>query len=211
MKSMAIDLWSDVVCPWCYIGERRLERALAERPELQIERRWLPFQLQPHMPKAGLPWSSFVREKFGGWDFARTAFAQVSRAGEGEGIEFRFDRVANAPNTRDAHRLILQAREEDREWEMAEALFAAYFTHGRNLSDREELVAIATEIGLKGEKTRAFLAGEEKGREVEASQDRARRMGIQGVPFFVLNGRYAISGAQPLEVFLRALEMARAA
>ena len=210
-KRMIIDVYADIVCPWCYIGERRLERALASRPDLQVERRWRPFQLQPHMPKPGLPWADFVRRKFGGLANADAAFRQVTALGAAEGITFAFDRVANAPNTMDVHRLLLFAGRYSRQWELAEALWAAYFTYGWDISSHDELMAITAEAGLPGEEVRTYLAGNEGVAEVEASQVEAYRLGIGGVPHFVIDGRYALGGAQPVTVFLRALEMAQAA
>ncbi len=206
MKNVTIDLWSDVVCPWCYIGERRLERALALRPELQVERRWIPFQLRPDVPEEGISWPDFVREKFGGWPQAKMAFAQVSRAGVEEGIDFRFDRVASAPNTRDAHRLILHAAERGREWLMADALFRGYLTEGLNLKDPDHLVTMAADVGLDADEIRAFLAGRSGTQGVWESQRTAAGLGIGGVPFYVIDGRYAVSGGQPAEVWLRTLD-----
>jgi predicted DsbA family dithiol-disulfide isomerase len=207
---MLIEVYSDVVCPWCYVGERRLRKALFERPDLAVERRWRPFQLQPEMPPGGLSWREFAVERFGGQERARAAFDTVSAAGAPDGIDFRFDRVANAPNTADAHRLILHAAEKGLEWAMAEALFRAYFSEGRDLNDHEELAAVASGVGLHGREVRGFLEGEEVADEVWRSQSQARRLGISGVPFYVVDERYALPGAQPVEVFLRALDTIRA-
>jgi predicted DsbA family dithiol-disulfide isomerase len=207
---MIIDIYADVVCPWCYIGERRLERALAQRPGLTVERRWRPFQLQPDMPPEGMAWAEFARQKFGGLERAQPIFAQVTALGAADGAQFAFDRVANSPNTRDAHRLILLAAEHGRQWELAEALFAAYFASGRNLSDREELIAIAAAAGLPAGDARATLAGDAYIAEVRASQAHARQYGIQSVPCYVIDDRYAISGAQPVEVLLGALDRIQA-
>lgn len=203
---MIIDVYADIVCPWCYVGERRLAQALAQRPQFSVERRWQPFQLQPAMPATGLDWADFARRKFGGAERAQAAFAQVAAAGAPDGIDFAFDRIASAPNTVDAHRLILFARQHGREWQMAEALFAAYFSHGRNLNDHEQLVAVATEAGLVDADVRALLAGDASVTTVADSQVAAERHGIQGVPFYIFDGRYAISGAQPVSFFVRALD-----
>lgn len=208
---MIIDVYADVVCPWCYIGERRLERALAQRPDLRVERRWRPFQLQPAMPAGGVPWSEFARQKFGGVERAQAAFAQVVAAGAEDGIHFAFDRVASAPNTVDAHRLILLADRHGRQWETAEALFAAYFAEGRDLNNPDHLVAAAESAGLDPGAVRAQLASDEGRTEVAASQEEAGQLGISGVPFFVFDERYALSGAQPVVVFLQALDTASAA
>ena len=197
-----IDIYADVVCPWCYIGEKRLEKALAMRPNLTVKRRWRPFQLRPEMPEAGLPWDEFVREKFGGEENARVAFEQVTRLGKEEGIRFDFGRVASAPNTVDAHRLILYAAESDQQWAMSNALFEAYFVEGANLNDPEDLVTVAAGSGLDAIEVRDFLASGGLNAGVWQAQEEAARLGATGVPFYVFDGRYAISGAQPVEVFL---------
>lgn len=203
---MVIDVYADVVCPWCYIGARRLALALAQRPELQVERRWRPFQLQPQMPAGGLPWAVFVREKFGGAERANAAFAQVTAVGAADNIRFAFDRVATAPNTVDSHRLILFAAQHGREWETADALFAAYFTEGRDLNDREQMEEVARQAGLPMDAVQSFLEGNERADEVAASQTEAYRRDVRGVPFYVLDGRYALSGAQPVETLVQVLD-----
>lgn len=206
---MMIEIYSDVVCPWCYIGEQRLARALAQRPNLTVERHWRPFQLQPNMPAEGIPWAEVINTKFGGPERARAAFAQVAKAGADENLTFNFDHITHAANTVDAHRLILYAARHEREWEMAEALFAAYFTDGANLNDHNQLVAIASAVGLPADEVAAYLATDEDAADVLASQDDANDLGITGVPFFIFDGRFAVSGAQPLEIFLRALDLAQ--
>jgi predicted DsbA family dithiol-disulfide isomerase len=210
VKTLTIDVFADVVCPWCYIGEHRLGRALAQRPELAVERRWRPYQLQPQMPAHGMPWEDFVRTKFGGLQRAQPMFDRVTQVGAADGLTFRFDRVASAPNTTDAHRLILFAADRGLEWEMAERLFRAHFAEGRDLNDRAQLIAMATEIGLGSEPVESRLAGPEKVSAVEASQEEAATLGISGVPFFVFDNRFGVSGAQPVETFLKALAMAEA-
>lgn len=203
---MIIDVYADVVCPWCYIGKRRLEQALAQRPALVVERHWRPFQLNPDLPPNGQDWGEFMRLKFGGEQRAQAAFAQVAAAGASDGLRFAFDRVASAANTVDAHRLILFAAQQGRSWEMADALFAAYFTEGRNLNDAEQLVTIAGDVGLDAAAVRALLHDSDGIDEVLDSQREAGRLGIRGVPFYVFDGRYGISGAQPVEVFVQALD-----
>jgi predicted DsbA family dithiol-disulfide isomerase len=207
---MRIEVYSDVVCPWCYVGEKRLEGALKERPDLDAEVLWRPFQLRPEMPEGGLPWWEFAPAKFGGEENMRAAFAHVSAAGEPDGARFDFDRVATAPNTVDAHRLILFARKEGREWQTADALFRAYFLGGKDLNDTDDLLAVASEAGLDPEAAKRYPESDEGKAEVRESQREAARLGIEGVPFYIFDGRYAISGAQPVEVFLRALDAAHA-
>lgn len=207
---MKIEVYADVVCPWCYVGEKRLGTALQSRPDLDVEVRWRPFQLRPEMPAEGLPWRAFALDKFGGEEDMRQAFARVSAAGEPDGIRFDFDRIASAPNTVDAHRLILRAGDSGREWEMADALFRGYFNGGRNLNDAEDLAQMAAEAGLRDEEARALLATDEGTDAVWESQRTAAGLGISGVPFYVIDGRYALSGGQPAEVWLHALDAVEA-
>lgn len=202
---MKIDVYADVVCPWCYVGVKRLEKALRSRPDLEVERRWRPFQLRPEMPAGGVPWRPFALEKFGGEENTRRAFAHVA-AGDPDGARFDFDRVASAPNTVDAHRLILHASRRGGEWPMADALFRGYFAEGRDLNDAEALTAMAADAGLDPDETRAYLAGDSGTQDVWESQQVAAGLGIGGVPFYVIDDRYAVSGGQPAEVWLRTLE-----
>ena len=207
---MNVDVYSDVVCPWCYVGEKRLERAMRDRPDLGVSVRWRPFQLRPEMPAGGLPWRTFAVEKFGGEENMRAAFAHVAAAGEPDGARFDFDRVASAPNTVDAHRLILRAGDHDRQWPVANALFEAYFAGGADLNDREQLAEIAGTVGLDADDVHDYLAGDDGTEEVWAGQEEAGALGVSGVPFYVFDRRYALAGAQPVEVFRRALDAAAA-
>ncbi len=200
-----IDLYADIACPWCYIGEIRLEKAIAQRPDLEIERRWNPFQLQPGLPK-GQDWRTFADAKFGGWERALQSFEVVRQAASDTGITFNLESIASAANTLDAHRLILFAREIGSEWAMARALFEAFFVKGQDLNEDDELMRVATSVGLEADAVRDLLASDALTAEVLASQQRAAALGVRGVPFYVLNGRYGISGAQPLEVFAQALD-----
>lgn len=201
---MIIDVYADVVCPWCYVGAARLEQALAQRPDLQVERRWQPFQLRPEMPPQGEPWREFAVEKFGGEGRMAAAFDQVARAGAADGLTFRFDRVASAPNTVDAHRLIQFAG--DKQWQMAHALFRGYFAEGRNLNDHEQLAQLAVEAGLHADAARNFLLSAAGKAEIERSQAIAYRHGVNSVPHYIIDGKYALVGAQPAEVWLQALD-----
>lgn len=201
-----IDIFADVVCPWCYIGEKRLQAALEKRPDLEIERHWQPFQLRPEMPAEGEDWRQFVDEKFGGMERAGDIFSRVIETGEELGIEFRFDRMTRQPNTIDAHRVILFAASHDLEWPVAHALYRAHFTDGINLSDPDALVDVVVDAGLDREQTRTFLFGTDGAAAVAESQQIAAQLGVNGVPFFVFNSQYAVSGAQPEEVFLQVLD-----
>ena len=203
---MKIDVYADVVCPWCYVGEKGLERALREHSDLDVQRRWRPFQLRPGMPEGGLPWRAFALEKFGGEEGMGRAFDHVKSAGEPDGIRFDFDRVASAANTVDAHRLILHAARHDRQWEMADTLFRGYFSEGRNLNDHEDLAAMPGQAGLNPDEAREVLSGARYAEKVQESQQGAALLGISGVPFYVIDGRYAVSGGQPAEVWARLLD-----
>src|SRR5688500_16319838 len=147
------------------------------------------------MPAEGVPWDEFVETKFGGKERAASAFARVAESGAPDGIEFRFDLMPYAPNSLDAHRLVLLAAEHGREWEMVDALYAAYFTHGRNINNIDELVSTGAEVGFDAGELRAFLESDRFAGEVMASQHQAESLGVQGVPFFVIDDRYALSGA----------------
>ncbi len=202
-----IDIYADIVCPWCAIGEARLERALAERPELEVTKRWRPFQLRPEMPEGGLPWREFAEEKFGGLRNAEAAFAQVTQLAEAEGLTFDFGRVASAPNTVNAHRLVLMASHHAKTSEAAHALFRGYFAEGRDLNRLDDLLEIAQEVGLEPEATRTYLQSDANTSGVWESQQEAQRLGISGVPFYIFNGTHGLSGAQPVETFLRVFDM----
>lgn len=201
---IVFDVYADLACPWCYIGERRLHKALAQRPDIEVELNWRPFQLNPRANPAGEPWDEHVEQKFGAR--ARQMFEHVTRAGATEGLDFAFDRIASAPNTVDAHRLILFAGRHGKAWDMADRLFRAYFAGGRDLNDHSQLAELAASVGLDSAAVREYLPGDEGRDAVMQSQQQAYRLGISGVPFFVVNGRYGVSGAQPVDVFLEVLD-----
>ena len=202
---MRIDVVSDVICPWCFIGKRRLGKALGGRA---ASVRWHPFQLNPDMPREGIERKSYRIKKFGSWERSQELDARVAAAGEDEGIAFRFDKMVRTPNTHDAHRIIWLAGESGVQDAVVEALFLAYFTEGRDLSDRATLAGIAAEAGLDRAEVDGLLAGDGGLDVLRAGEEQARRLGVSGVPFFVVNGRVALSGAQPPDLFLQAFERA---
>ncbi len=214
--TLAIDVISDVVCPWCYIGKRKLELALnelrAREPALDIAVRWHPFQLNPDMPAGGMPRGSYLAAKFGGSDRAAEIYSRVRAVGAEVGIPFAFERIAMQPNTLEAHRLIAwaQARGDlDATGALLERLFHAYFVDGGFLGNRDELVRAAVAAGFDPVEARAMLASHE-GTDAVAAEDReARDVGIQGVPFFIFNGRIAVSGAHDPPTLLDAIAAAR--
>ena len=203
-KPITVDVVSDVMCPWCYIGKRRLEKALAESP-VPIQVRWLPFQLDPTLPAGGKDRKQYLREKFG--ERAGDFYARIEATGAEEGIPFAFEKIAVSPNTLDAHRVARWAAAEGREDAVVEALFRAYFIDGRNLADRAVLAAIAGEAGMDAQKTAERLASDEDVAEVTALVRRAGEIGVTGVPTFIVGGRYAVVGAQPPEAILQAVEV----
>jgi predicted DsbA family dithiol-disulfide isomerase len=205
---LAIEVVHDLVCPWCYLGFRRLSRTLRRRPDLLYELSWRPFLLNPDMPRAGMSRADYVIRKFGGEDRARRLYASISEIGRAEGVSFRFDRIRRTPSSIDAHRLVRWAARFGRADEMVEALFAAHFADGRDIGDLGVLVAIAHSCGLEPLPTSRYLTSDEGVEHVHGDNLRAHRLGINGVPCFVVAGRHAIAGAQEPEVIERLLDVA---
>jgi predicted DsbA family dithiol-disulfide isomerase len=209
-----VDVVSDVVCPWCYIGKRKLETALArlraDEPGLAPTVRWHPFELNPDLPVEGIARAAYLEKKFGGKARAAEIYARVRAVGAEVGIAFDFDRIARQPNTRDVHRLIAWAQHRGEAGALVERLFRAYFIEGRWIGERAELAALAADSGLPGDEARATLASDAYRAEVEAEYREAQEAGITGVPFFIFNGRTAVSGAHDPDVLLEAIAAARA-
>jgi predicted DsbA family dithiol-disulfide isomerase len=198
---MRIDVVSDVICPWCFIGKRRLARALEQRSEVEAEIVWHPFQLNPDMPPEGMPRERYIAAKFGGGQHADRIYRNVTEVGAAVGIPFHFDRIKVTPNTRDAHRLIRHAGEAGSAEPVVEALFKAYFIEGRNIGDRATLAEIAGEAGLDSDAAARLLEGSEGAEQVLADDMSARRIGINAVPCFIFERKYVVSGAQEPEFF----------
>jgi predicted DsbA family dithiol-disulfide isomerase len=209
-----IDVISDVVCPWCYIGQRRLAEALARLPAADAARsaavRWHPFQLNPGLPQAGVSRKSYLEDKFGGPERAAQIYARVAAAGATVGIAFAFDRIEIQPNTRDAHRLIAWAQAQGDAGGLVERLFRAYFVEGRAIGDRAVLAAIAGEAGFASAAALDMLDSDEGIDAIALMDQRARDIGVQGVPFFIFNQHVAVSGAQEPDALLQAIAQARA-
>lgn len=192
---MKLEVASDVICPWCYIGKRRLERALSLlKNELSPQIRWLPFQLNPGMPKEGVPRAEYRRAKFGSLERSRQLDARVIAEGKSEGIDFAFDRIQRTPNTTQAHRLIALAEDQNA---VVDALFRAYFEDARDIGDPAVLADIAAQCGVKGWPERAP--------DVSALEDEVRAMGISAVPTFIFDRKSGISGAYPAETLAQAI------
>ncbi len=207
---LAVEVVHDLVCPWCYLGVRRLGRTVARRPDLLVDVTWRPFLLNPDMPRGGMSRGDYVLRKFGGEERARRMYASVTEIGRAEGLLFRFDRVRRTPSSVDAHRLVRWAAEFGRADEVVEAIFAAHFTDGRDVGDLAVLTAIAASCGLRPGPARSYLAGGGEVDSVHAENLRAHRLGINGVPCFVVSGVHAIAGAQEPEVIERLLDVAAA-
>jgi predicted DsbA family dithiol-disulfide isomerase len=197
---MLIDIHFDVVCPWCFIGKRRLARALEVRSDVRVELRWQPFQLNPGMPRAGMGRRAYLASKFGSPERAEQAYGMVREAARRDGLTLDLDGIERTPSTLDAHRLVRFAARDP--GAMVDALFRAYFQEGRDIGDRAVLARIAGEQGYPATEAAAFLAGTAEVDAVRAADAQARRLGVHAVPCFVFERRYAISGAQEPDAFL---------
>ena len=212
MDLLTIDVVSDVVCPWCYIGKRKLEAALAspeaaQLPPVQI--RWHAFQLNPDLPAEGVSRKAYLEEKFGGPERASAIYERVRAAGRSVGLELNIDGITRQPNTLAAHALIAFAQQEGADGsDLKERLLKAYFIENRFIGDLDVLVEIATEAGLDAAAARAFLESPAAQSAVAQSDQEARRMGISGVPFFIFNRKVAVSGAQDPAALLQAMQQA---
>ncbi len=196
---MLIEIFSDVICPWCFIGRRRLARALETRPGLNPVIRWRAFQLNPGMPLEGMDRQDYLALKFGA-ERGGPVYERIRETGRSEGIDFRFESIKRTPSTLAAHRLIRESGE--RQTEVVDALFDAYFLNGENIGDTQQLADIASRAGWDRKEAEKFLASEAAASQVRQEDAQARAMGIQGVPCFVVEKRYAISGAQDPEYFV---------
>jgi predicted DsbA family dithiol-disulfide isomerase len=212
-SALTIDIISDVVCPWCYIGKRRIEGALAlyaqrhpDRPQPEV--RWHPFQLNPDMAPEGVSRQAYVQRKFGAR--ADSIYDRVKAVGASLDIPFAFDNIARQPNTLAAHALIALAEPGPQQEAVVQTLFDAYFIEGQDLTQTSVLVALAERAGLDPAQAQAALADEAVMGQISEADQQARAMGVQGVPFFVFNGRVGVSGAHESEDLFRAMENAEA-
>jgi predicted DsbA family dithiol-disulfide isomerase len=207
--ALLIDVISDVICPWCFIGKRRLDKAVAAvegRHDVRV--RWLPFQLNPTMPKDGISRREYRTRKFGSWERSLELDAKVIEAGKSEGIHFAFDRIERTPNTLDPHRIIWLADKEGVQGAVVEALFRAYFTEGRDIGNRQALIDVAAEAGLDRHQAEAVLEGDDGQEAIKEAGEQARRFRVDGVPFFIIGGKITLAGAQPPDAFLEAFRQA---
>jgi predicted DsbA family dithiol-disulfide isomerase len=206
--TLPIEMVSDVVCPWCFIGKRRLEKAIALKPDIPVEVRFHPFFLNPWVPREGISREEYLVTKFGSVERYNSNAQRVADAARGEGLVYSFDKIKRQPNTLDCHRLILWAGEIGNAARMKQRIMDLYFTEGGDLTDREVLVQAAADSGLDADLVRQRLASEDDVARVERAANSAKEAGIDGVPCFILGGLIAVSGAQAPEHIAQAIERA---
>jgi predicted DsbA family dithiol-disulfide isomerase len=207
MNALNIEIYSDLICPWCYIGKRRMEAGLKlVGKQFTPKLIWRPFQLNPDMPVAGMNRKTYRMKKFGSWERSLAMDAELAATGKSLGIEFNYDKVLMTPNTMSGHRLLWWAEQRNRQDALAEALFRGYFTDGRDVGRHDVLAEIASETGLPKTEAGAFLDSDAGTEEVVEEADKGLRLGLQGVPFFVVNGVPAVTGAQDPQTFLEVFQ-----
>jgi len=204
-QPVRIDVVSDVVCPWCFIGKRRLEKAIALNPDIPVEVHWRPYFLNDWIPREGISREQYLTTKFGSPERYKGIAQRVSAAAASEGLTYAMDKISRQPNTLDAHRLIRWASEIGKAAEMKQKLMDLYFTEGADLTDHAVLVKAAAAVGLDAETTRKSLASDQDVAEVEREALSAKEAGIEGVPCFILGGKFAVSGAQAPEYLAEAI------
>ncbi len=204
-----IEVVSDVVCPWCYIGKRRMETAVDQlKDQFDFDITFLPFELNPDLPPEGTDQKTYLTNKFGGEERYQQITRQVTDVARKEGLSFDFSKQKVSPNTRDAHRIIWLAKQEGRQLAVKEAFMKAYFESGIDLSKRENIIQVAVEAGLERKHVAHLLDSDEGLTEVTLAEQVNRQRGISGVPFYIINNKYGISGAQPAEFFVNAFKQA---
>lgn len=201
-----LDIISDPICPWCYIGKTLLDRALEQRPDHPFVIEWHPFQLNPEMPREGMDRRAYLEAKFGGKEAAVTAYAPVVEKAEAAGLKIDFGAMQRTPNTLDAHRLIHWAGIEGKQNAAAMALFTAYFTQGRDIGDAEVLADIADSLGMDAAVVSKLLAGDSDIADIRARDAQFREMGVQSVPTFIVAAQHAVPGAQETDLWLSVMD-----
>lgn len=209
-RPIRIDVVSDVVCPWCFIGKRRLEKALALASDVPVEVHYRPYYLNEWIPAAGMSREEYLTTKFGSPEKYKGIASRVQAAAAAEGLVYAVEKMSRQPNTRDAHRLIRWAEGIGKAPEMKQRLMDLYFTEGADLSNEAVLVQAAADVGLDPEDVRAALDSDKDIAEIEQEVNAAKEAGIQGVPCFILDGKYAISGAQEPEALAQAIQQVSA-
>lgn len=201
-QKITIDIVSDVACPWCFVGKKRLEEALTKLPDVQTVINWHPFQLDPTIPKEGLSREKYYSNKFGSEERVSEIMQHMNSVGESVGIDFRFDKMEKAVNTLPFHNLLYTAQQDGNQYELKEHLFKAYFEQGVDFSKRESFVKVMEAFGWPKEKTEEVLDNQEISYWVTQEIKHYQNLGVTGVPFFIFNNKYGFSGAQPPQVFI---------
>ena len=197
---------SDPICPWCYIGKTRLDRALEQRGDHDMIVSWHPYMLNPDMPAEGMDRREYLENKFGGKEGAIRVYSQIDEAAKGDGLELNFAGIKRTPNTLDAHRLIHWAGIEQKQNVVVDRLFKAYFMEGRDISDHSVLVRIASAAGMDGDAVQRLLNTDEDAAPIMEAVEDARKKGVSGVPCFVVDGVHVVNGAQPIELWLNVID-----
>lgn len=203
---MQIDIISDTVCPWCFIGKRRLERAIAERPGIAFDIRWRAFRLDPNVPREGVDRRTYMKAKFGDSPRSAAMGDAIRSVGEAENIAFAFDRIEKRPDTVDSHRLIRWAASAGKQTDVVERIFRAYFEEGRDIGDPAVLIALANDAEMDAGLVEELLAKEADRDLIEQEDALAHQMGISGVPTFIFDNKYMISGAYESEKLLKVID-----
>ena len=203
---VTLDIISDPICPWCYIGKTLLDRAIAERPRHPFTFRWFPYQLNPDMPPEGMDRHTYLETKFGGREAAARAYAPVLERAEEAGLKIDFAAIERTPNTLDAHRLTHWAGVEGRQMPVAMALFRAYFQEARDIGDKEVLADIADSVGMDAAVVRKLLESDVDAEDIRSQDRKFREMGITGVPTFIVAGQHAVPGCQPPELWIKVID-----
>lgn len=201
-----LDILSDPICPWCYIGKARLDRALEQRANHPFTIEWHPFQLNPEMPKEGMDRRAYLEAKFGGKDGAFEAYKPVVEHAKNAGLEIEFDKIARTPNTMDAHRLIHWAGVEGRQTAVVSSLFRAYFKEGRDIGNAEVLADIADSAGMDAAAVLRLLASDADVASISERDQHSRAMGVTSVPTYIVASQHAVPGAQPTELWLKVID-----
>ena len=201
MLMIELDIFSDTVCPWCYIGKKRLENALNKYKNLVIKQTWRPFQLNPGMPPDGMDRQEYLISKFGSSDAAKTVYENIYEEGVKEGINFNFDLIEVTPNSFNSHRLLALAYKVDIQEKVLDDLFESYFLHGKNIGDPNILLQIAIKHNINAEEFKSYLSDQENIEPLANEAIQAKKMGINSVPTFIVNRQIVINGAQTSENF----------
>ena len=201
-----LDILSDPICPWCFIGKANLDRALEQRPDHPFVIEWHPFQLNPDMPAEGMDRRAYLEAKFGGKEGAVKAYAPVVEHAKQAGLNINFEAMQRTPNTLNAHRLIHWAGIEGRQTAIVSSLFRAYFTEGRDIGDRDTLADIADSCGMDASVVLRLLATDEDSQLIRDKDTNAREIGVNSVPTFIVASQHAVPGAQPTELWLKVMD-----